>query len=94
LLVSRSRFTIESDDFHESAVTSSLLYAKKNPPNKQSILLEIPSDSSVFELKNEPIIQEEEDPASIFVPEPKKEVRMIKPQSLQDFYPEIPSAKV
>jgi len=93
LLVFRSCLIIENDDFYESTVTSSLLYAKKNPPNKQELLLDIPVSSDTSEAIDESILQEREDTPSISVPVHEKETKKNKPQSLQVFYPEIPPAK-
>ena len=92
-MVFRSCHIIENDDFYESTVTSSLLYAKKNPKNKQLLLLDIPDSSNISEAIEESILQEREETSSISVPVDEKETKKNKPQSLQVFYPEIPPAK-
>jgi hypothetical protein len=78
---------------YESEVTSSLLYAKKNPPNKQSILMNIETDSNDINSNSEPILQVETVPSSRGVSKLEKLDKKVKPQSLKDFYPEIPPAK-
>ena len=84
---------IESDDFYQSEVSSSLLYAKKNPPDKQSLLLNIPPDPDTSETSNEIILYEREVTPSISFSEHEKKTGKTKQQSLHIFYPEIPPAE-